>query len=164
MEVGLQSELSAGRRISACDVSPYLVDMLRRRPKVPNVAIECIDAAKGELPTGDLCLIRQVLQHLSNAQISAILGRLSRYRFVVITEHLPEPQFLLDKDLDKSHRPDTRLLDYPGGCLEAAPFDVDLPPTSLSLEVGRIHDKARSNLHTWIVRGDAFKVNAVSAL
>ena len=33
--------------------------------------------------------IRQVLQHLSNAQISRIVPKLSIYRLLVLTEYLP---------------------------------------------------------------------------
>lgn len=143
-----------------CDVSPFLVDVLRKRPNLPNVSFECVDAAKDVLPAGDLCLIRQVLQHLSNAQINAILSRLTRYRIIVITEHLPEARFLLHKNLDKPHGPDTRLLDYSGVCLDAAPFNVALPAASLSVEAERIRGKARSYLYTWIIHGDAFKANA----
>jgi SAM-dependent methyltransferase len=37
------------------------------------VSFKCVDIIEDELPDGDLCLIRQVLQHLSNAQISRVL-------------------------------------------------------------------------------------------
>jgi SAM-dependent methyltransferase len=46
----------------------------------------CADAVAGALPDGDLCLIRQVFQHLSNSQIQKILDRLSIYRWIVVSD------------------------------------------------------------------------------
>lgn len=42
-----------------------------------------------EFPSADLCIIRQVLQHLSNAQIQNILAKTKQYNYVIITEHIP---------------------------------------------------------------------------
>ncbi|MDW5298899.1 MAG: class I SAM-dependent methyltransferase [Sedimentibacter sp.] len=42
-----------------------------------------------ELPKADLCIIRQVLQHLSNAQILKIISKLKNFKYVIITEHIP---------------------------------------------------------------------------
>ena len=39
-----------------------------------NVSFVCLDAVSAVLPEGDLCLIRQVLQHLTNAEIASILA------------------------------------------------------------------------------------------
>jgi len=42
-----------------------------------------------QYPKADLCVIRQVLQHLSNQQILDILQKLKPYKYVIITEHIP---------------------------------------------------------------------------
>ena len=42
-----------------------------------------------DLPVADVALVRQVLQHLSNTQISRIVPKLSGYRSLVVSEHVP---------------------------------------------------------------------------
>jgi hypothetical protein len=73
------------------------------------VSFAVLDASAGELPPADVCLIRQVLQHLSNGQIAEILRRCQGYPLVVVTEHLPAPGRATGPNLDKPHGPDTRL-------------------------------------------------------
>ncbi len=44
-------------------------------------------------PDADLCIIRQVLQHLSNSQISQILKKTRKSKYIIVTEHVPvEPR------------------------------------------------------------------------
>ncbi|MFC5282328.1 methyltransferase domain-containing protein [Pedobacter alpinus] len=48
------------------------------------------DAVSSEIyPDADLCVIRQVLQHLSNTDIQQILEKTKKYKYVIITEHVP---------------------------------------------------------------------------
>jgi hypothetical protein len=54
-----------------------------------NVDFRCVNVVDEALPDADVGLVRQVLQHLSNEQIARIVPKLARYRFLVITEHLP---------------------------------------------------------------------------
>ena len=61
----------------------------------------CSDFLQGDLPTGELCLLRQVLQHLSNTEISIALSRLSRFPYVLITEHYPAAGRAVTPNLDK---------------------------------------------------------------
>ena len=53
-----------------------------------HVRFLCLDIVDDELPDGDLCLIRQVLQHLSNDDIAKILARVKKYKYVIVTEHI----------------------------------------------------------------------------
>lgn len=50
----------------------------------------CVNAADESvsLPDGDLCIVRQVLQHLDNKSIGVILSKLSKYKYILITEHI----------------------------------------------------------------------------
>jgi hypothetical protein len=43
----------------------------------------------GEFPDADVAILRQVLQHMSNFQILKVIAKLDRYKFLVLTEHLP---------------------------------------------------------------------------
>lgn len=48
----------------------------------------CLDIVEDELPPAELCIIRQVLQHLSNKEIEEVLKKTKQYKFVLITEHI----------------------------------------------------------------------------
>ena len=94
-----------------------------------------LNIVEDELPDGDVCLIRQVLQHLSNDQIVKILSKLSKYKYVFITEQLPTPNDDLKFNLDKSHGGDVRLYDNSGIYLTEAPFNLDKSLVTTVLEV-----------------------------
>ncbi len=85
-----------------------------------------LDIAEAELPQGDVCFVRQVLQHLSNAQISAVLAKLARYRWVLITEHHPSDNLDIVPNRDKIHGGDVRVLDNSGVYVCAPPFDLPM--------------------------------------
>lgn len=108
----------------ACDVVPELIERNRRRFQAPGLRFETVDAVADTLPPGDVVCIRQVLQHLSNAQIAAIVPKLAQYRHWVITEHLPAaPDFEPNRDKRAGH--DIRLLSGRSGVvLTAAPFNA----------------------------------------
>jgi hypothetical protein len=87
-----------------------------------NISFVCINAIEDELPVADLCLIRQVLQHLNNEQILKILGKLDKYKYVIITEHLPVWAGAVP-NLDKENGPGIRLYKNSGVFLDKAPFN-----------------------------------------
>ena len=89
------------------------------------VQFRALDASREPLPRGDICLIRQVLQHLSNEEIEAILQNCESFPVVVITEHFPSPRSAGRANLDKPHGGDTRLVD-------GSWVDVTEPPFSRS--------------------------------
>jgi hypothetical protein len=74
-----------------------------------------------ELPEADLCLVRQVLQHLSNAEILHIVPKLSKYRYAIVTEHVYVGRGLRP-NVDKPHGPGTRIPRRSGVFLECPPF------------------------------------------
>jgi hypothetical protein len=91
------------------DVVPDLIIRNIERYGRPGVEFRLLDAAVAEPPDADICFIRQVLQHLSNDQIAAILRRCRKYPTVVVTEHWPAPAAATGPNVDKPHGPDTRL-------------------------------------------------------
>ncbi len=114
----------ACRRYTACDIVEPLIAFNRRRYAALAVDFRVLDLTRDSLPPGDVCLVRQVLQHLSNAEIAAALPRLaSTYRFLVISEHLPaQAQFI--PNLDKPTGRDSRLPMNSGVVLTSPPFDL----------------------------------------
>jgi hypothetical protein len=87
-----------------CDIVPELVENLSTRYANERVRFKCLDIVADELPDGDVCLIRQVLQHLSNAEIMKVLRKLHKFRRVYITEGYPvEVSGLANPDKLTSH-------------------------------------------------------------
>ena len=83
----------------AVDIVPSLIARNKETFKAPNLEFQCLDIATADLPFGDCAILRQVLQHLSNAEIQSIVNRLADYKYVILTEHLPEGDFVPNKDI-----------------------------------------------------------------
>ena len=83
----------------AVDIVPDLIAYNKDKFKVDNLEFQCLDIAVDTLPKGDCALVRQVLQHLSNTEIQQILNKLSQYKYIILTEHLPKGNFLPNKDI-----------------------------------------------------------------
>jgi hypothetical protein len=123
-------DFNVGRRLIdvanqtvACDVVPDLIARNRSRFVDPRVTFRVVDAVSDELPEGNVVCVRQVLQHLTNAQIETIVGKLHRYSTWIITEHLPCGDFVPNHD--KLPGRDIRIDACGSGVvLTAPPFDV----------------------------------------
>ncbi len=63
-----------------------LIDLNNEKFGNDHTRFVSMDIANDPLPKGDLCLVRQVLQHLSNSDIERILDKLSAFRYVLITD------------------------------------------------------------------------------
>jgi hypothetical protein len=81
---------------------------------------KCADIIEDKLPEGDLCLIRQVLQHLSNRQISRVLANCTKFPYLVVTEDVYSgPRVRVN--LDIMHGPTTGYLGIPASFSIARP-------------------------------------------
>lgn len=121
-----------GRQIAdACahyigvDVVPSVIEQLRAKHGSSRIEFQCLDITHDLLPAADVCLIRQVLQHLSNKQIAAILRRLNQFKYVIITEHFPNPQEFQTPNIDKVPGPGTRVAFGSAVMLDQPPFNMD---------------------------------------
>jgi hypothetical protein len=75
----------------ACDVVPALIDHNRARFGALGVDFRALDITAQDLPRADILLVRQVLQHLSNADIAGFVRRVAgACRWLVVTEHWPD--------------------------------------------------------------------------
>lgn len=104
------------------DVVPALIERNNREFGSDRVRFLCLDASADPLPDADACTIRQVLQHLGNAQISAILEKTRQYRLVIISEHYPA--VLNAPKLDKPQGMDTRVSDGSAVVVTEPPFSL----------------------------------------
>jgi SAM-dependent methyltransferase len=83
--VARQFDLSR-RRYVGVDIVDEVIEHNRLRYGANNVEFKNLNILQDELPDGQLCLVRQVLQHLSNEAIERVLRRLKKYRYVLITD------------------------------------------------------------------------------
>lgn len=106
------------------DIVQPLIEHHQARFGSERVSFVHANMIEDTLPPGDICLVRQVLQHLSNAQILAVLPKLDQYRCCFITEHQPSDGHLRVTNLDKVHGRDVRVTQGSGVFLEAPPFNI----------------------------------------
>jgi hypothetical protein len=77
-------------KYTGSDIVKSLIDHLTNSYTNENIKFIQMDAIECEkYPVADLCIIRQVLQHLNNEQISEILRKTKKYKYVIITEQIP---------------------------------------------------------------------------
>lgn len=130
-------DFRVGRRIAEAGFEYIGVDIVqevieRLQSSVGGgITLLCLDAITQTPPPADLCLIRQVLQHLSNAEIARVLDNCSHYPQILVTEHLPVGANIIPNK-DKPHGPDTRVYDRSGVFLDEPPFSL---PAEIVLEV-----------------------------
>jgi SAM-dependent methyltransferase len=109
---------------TGCDVVAELVEHLDHQFGSETVEFRCVNVVRDDLPAGDLGLIRQVLQHLSNAEIRQVLAKCGQFRYLIVTEHYPAPSSGLTANLDIPHGPETRLHYNSAVVLDEPPFDL----------------------------------------
>lgn len=94
------------------------------RQRYDGVDFRVLDITRDALPAGDVVFIRQVLQHLSNAQILAVLPKITgAFKYLVLTEHLPVAE-QFPPNLDKPAGPNIRLSSGSGIIITQAPFNL----------------------------------------
>ncbi|MEP5254336.1 MAG: class I SAM-dependent methyltransferase [Winogradskyella arenosi] len=80
------------------DIVESLIERNKTVFKAENLEFRCLNIVEDDLPEADCIIIRQVLQHLSNAEILKIVQKLKRYPYIIITEHIPQGEFEANKD------------------------------------------------------------------
>ena len=132
--VGRQLSADCGRYIGV-DIVKALIERNRAAFAGPQISFVHADIIADALPAGDVCFVRQVLQHLSNAQIAQALPKLQKVRWCYLTEHHPSAARLRRPNVDKPAGDDTRLAAGSGVFLDEAPFNIAAVGYRLLLEV-----------------------------
>jgi SAM-dependent methyltransferase len=109
-------------RYIGVDVVPALIERNRTMFGAANIDFVSLDITKDRLPNGDLCLIRQVMQHLSNSQISRILRKVSMFPHVIVAEHYPKIEGMPNIDIEAGGS--TRIYRDSAVYLDKPPFSV----------------------------------------
>ena len=108
----------------AVDIFDELINYNKKKYQDLNVDFRILDITSEELPPGDVCFVRQVLQHLSNESIVNFVKAIkNKYKYLIITEHFPSSKNFV-ANLDKPTGPDVRLYDKSAVILTKPPFNL----------------------------------------
>jgi len=106
----------------AVDIVRDLIANNKEKFKADNLEFHCLDIATDVLPKADCVIVRQVLQHLSNAEIQRVVEKLSDFDYVILTEHIPNGELTPNKDIISGQG--IRLKKQSGVNLIAPPFSL----------------------------------------
>lgn len=145
-----------GRQYTGGDIVEPLIQHNRGQFETPNIRFQIIDMINdNELPDGELCTIRQVLQHLSNESIQRVLPKLKKYKYVLFTDQVAKNE-PFDVNPNIPNFSGTRFVMHKAGLrLENPPFN--LPVQTVFEYENKEHDPdVGSMIRTVVYRpGDA---------
>src|SRR5258708_94880 len=107
------------------DVVPNMIRHHNEKFGSERISFYCLNTLTDKIPPADLLVIRQVLQHLSNGDITRLTNNcFSGFRHILVTEHQPKPEYLIKENIEKSSGPNTRVGSMTGSgvYLNKAPF------------------------------------------
>lgn len=105
----------------AIDLVDELIIYNKTKFNKENLRFLNLDIAKDNLPKADCAIVRQVLQHLSNNEVKNVVEKLYNYKYIILTEHLPNNDFEPNKDIISGQG--IRLKKKSGLDLTKSPFD-----------------------------------------
>ena len=110
----------------AVDIVEDLIKFNRIKFRDLDVDFKVLNITSDDLPEGDICFLRQVLQHLSNNLIQNFLNLMkNKYKYLVLTEHLPSlKRFQSNIDMPTSSY--IRLAKKSGVNLQDPPFNLKM--------------------------------------
>jgi SAM-dependent methyltransferase len=118
--VGRRIVEASGVAYTGLDVVAELIAHHKSTVRLPGVEFQCADITTDPLPEADLCLIRQVFQHLSNDEIAKVLKNAEKYPRILVSEEVPNEPMSYNRD--KPHGYDVRSYCGSGVFLEKPPF------------------------------------------
>jgi SAM-dependent methyltransferase len=131
-------DFMVGRRLASscrsyvgCDIARSLIEYNRKKF---GLDFRVVDAINDKLPDGEIVLIRQVLQHLSNSEVAAILPKLPKYKCAIVTEHLPGSSDFIP-NVNKPTGADHRVNFGSGLVLTSPPFNLAAKTSKILCEV-----------------------------
>ncbi|MEM7621324.1 MAG: class I SAM-dependent methyltransferase [Pseudomonadota bacterium] len=112
-----------GLQYTGVDIVPEVIENNQSKNTYDNVTFMCSDMAVEDLPDADLCLIKEVWQHLSNDTIMTCLDKTRKYKYRIVTEYYPAENKFKKPNLDKPTGPTTRTISGSAVCLDKEPFN-----------------------------------------
>ena len=121
------------KKYVAVDIVEGLIVRNLKEFKAENLEFHSLDIAKDNLPIGDCAILRQVLQHLSNKEVQSIIKKLFKYKYVLLTEHIPIGTYLPNVDVISGQG--IRLKKNSGIDLFSHPFNLKVKKVTEVLSV-----------------------------
>ncbi|WP_426431540.1 class I SAM-dependent methyltransferase [Winogradskyella sp. HB-48] len=121
------------KKYIAIDIVEALIKRNKRLFKADHLTFKCLDIAQDDLPTTYCVIIRQVFQHLSNQEIQQILDKLTDYKYLILTEHIPIGNFIPNVDIIANSQ--NRLKHHSGVDILAEPFNLKVKEFKVVNEV-----------------------------
>ena len=129
------------------DIAQSVVDANMRHCATERIHFVCADLTRGPLPPASAAILRQVLQHLTNSEVRAVLDMVLRtYPLTFVTEHIYIGRNA-KPNLDILHGPGTRVPMRSGVLIDQYPFSAN------ATWVGDIPYARDEVLRTWTVEG-----------
>jgi tRNA G46 methylase TrmB len=109
------------------DIFHEIIDYNNKYFSRDNVSFMMVNTIENLIPCGDLLLVREVFQHLSNESISKIVSlQFSSFEEILITECHPPIEYLKSYNLDKPDGPGYRGDHGSGVFLDKPPFSLNI--------------------------------------
>jgi hypothetical protein len=109
------------------DIFQEIIDFNNLNYCNKNITFLCVNTIKNVVPVGDVLLIREVFQHLSNSSIKQIINlQFNLFENILITECLPPKDYITSYNLDKPDGPGYRVDHGSGVFLDQPPFSLNI--------------------------------------
>jgi hypothetical protein len=136
-------------RYIGCDIVPAIIKHHQQAYGSDRVSFRGVDMVSGPIPAGDVHLVRQVFQHLSNADILRSLDNLRGSPCLIVSESQPLVR-TGPVNPDKQAGGDVRFNTHTG---VGAGLELDKPPFNRKLEeLCRVKMPGSEEIVTWRVR------------
>lgn len=116
-----------------------------------SIKFEFKDACTEQIAHGDLLIVRQVLQHLSNESIMQIVEKFKNFKYILVSEHQADERYgkYIIPNRDKQTSAGIRLNFRSGVYLEHPPFNckISRPIYSMNVNTGEII----SSVNTYLI-------------
>lgn len=116
--------INADIRYEGVDIVQRLIEHHNKTYGSAHIHFHCLDIVEDDLPDAQLCLVRQVLQHLSNEEVSSFLNKIDKYKYVIITESVTAKNYARKYNADKSHGSGIRIYNQSGLYFDEEPFNM----------------------------------------
>jgi hypothetical protein len=132
--------IETSKKYIAIDIVENVIK--NNKNKYKNVIFLKRDITRDNIPKADFGIIRQVLQHLGNAEIALFLKNIkNKFRYLIVTEHLPKKKFVPNVDIKTSCF--NRTIFNSGVILHKKPFNLKYKYYKNILEVNSIPDNGK---------------------
>jgi len=124
------------------DIVQELIEHHNRKYGSDKRHFYCLDIIEDDLPDAQLCLVKEVLQHLSNEEVLRFLDKAKKYKYVIITEHMTQKCFAKKYNIDIPHGNSTRASKKSGLYFDEKPFNLKTEKMLEIFDSGKRKDEA----------------------